>query len=87
MKTITDAGYGDYFKHGLGHGVGLQIHEMPYFGRRYTGEIPVGAVITDEPGIYLPGRFGVRIEDFGVMTEQGYERFTQSTHELQIVGE
>ena len=87
VKTITDAGYGDYFKHGLGHGVGLQIHEMPYFGRRYTGEIPVGAVITDEPGIYLPGRFGVRIEDFGVMTEQGYERFTQSTHELQIVGE
>ena len=87
VKTITDAGYGDYFKHGLGHGVGLQIHERPYFGRRYTGEIPVGAVITDEPGIYLPGRFGVRIEDFGVMTEQGYERFTQSTHELQIVGE
>ena len=87
VKTITDAGYGDYFKHGLGHGVGLQIHEMPYFGRRYTGEIPVGAVITDEPGIYLPGRFGVRIEDFGVMTEQGYARFTQSTHELQIVGE
>ena len=87
VKTITDAGYGDYFKHGLGHGVGLQIHEMPYFGRRYTGEIPVGVVITDEPGIYLPGRFGVRIEDFGVMTEQGYERFTQSTHELQIVGE
>lgn len=87
VKVISDAGYGDYFKHGLGHGVGLQIHEMPYFGRRYTGEIPVGAVITDEPGIYLPGRFGVRIEDFGVMTEQGYERFTQSTHELQIVGE
>ena len=86
VQLITEAGYGDYFKHGLGHGVGIQIHEKPFWGRTYEGEVPVGAVITDEPGIYLPGRFGVRIEDFGVMEEDGYHIFTQSPHELQIVG-
>lgn len=85
VRLITEAGYGDYFKHGLGHGVGLEIHEKPYFSLSFDGEIPVGSVVTDEPGIYLPGKFGVRIEDFGVMGEQGYERFTQSTHELVCI--
>ena len=81
-QVIADAGYGDYFNHGLGHGVGIQIHERPFEGRRSDDVIPVGAVFTIEPGIYLPGRFGVRLEDFGVMREGGYEPFTQSTHEL-----
>ena len=85
VRLITEAGYGDYFKHGLGHGVGLEIHEKPFFGRNYDGEIPVGAVITDEPGIYLPGNFGVRLEDFGVMGEDGYHPFTQSSHELRVI--
>jgi Xaa-Pro aminopeptidase len=48
-------------------------------------EVPVGAVVTDEPGIYLPGRFGVRIEDFGVMGQDGFEPFTQSTHDLVCI--
>lgn len=86
VKVITDAGYGDYFKHGLGHGVGLEIHEQPSFGRLYDKPVPVGSVVTIEPGIYLPGRFGVRLEDFGIMEEDGYHPFTQSTHELRMVG-
>jgi Xaa-Pro aminopeptidase len=85
VRLIAEAGYGDYFKHGLGHGVGLEIHEKPCFGRTYEGEVPVGAVVTDEPGIYLPGRFGVRIEDFGVMGQDGFEPFTQSTHDLVCI--
>lgn len=85
-KVISDAGYGDYFKHGLGHGVGLEIHEQPMFNRANDKPVPAGAVITDEPGIYLPGKFGVRIEDFGIVCEDGYHVFTQSPHELQIVG-
>ncbi|MDD5800354.1 MAG: aminopeptidase P family protein [Coriobacteriales bacterium] len=85
-KIISDAGYGDYFKHGLGHGVGLEIHEQPMFNRTNDKPVPAGAVITDEPGIYLPGKFGVRIEDFGIVREDGYEVFTQSPHELQVVG-
>ena len=82
VKVISEAGYGEFFNHGLGHGVGLEIHERPFVGRRGGDPIPKGAVFTIEPGIYLPGRFGVRLEDFGVMGEQGYIPFTESSHEL-----
>ena len=82
VKVITDAGYGDYFKHGLGHGVGLEIHERPNFGRSYPLPVPEGSVVTIEPGIYLPGKFGIRLEDFGLMTAEGFVPFTQSTHDL-----
>ena len=85
VKVITDAGYGDCYKHGLGHGVGIEIHEEPNFNRRNTSAIPAGAVITIEPGIYLPGKFGVRLEDFGLVTEEGYEPFTASAHELVCI--
>ena len=85
VKVISDNGYGDYFAHGLGHGVGLEIHEKPVFGRTYEGEVPVGSVITVEPGIYLPGRFGIRLEDTGVMTEDGYVPFATSPHELVVI--
>ncbi len=85
VKVISDAGYGDYYKHGLGHGVGVEIHEEPNFNRRNTEPIPAGAVITIEPGIYLPGKFGVRLEDFGLVTEDGYEPFTTSPHELTCI--
>ena len=85
VKVISDAGYGDYFKHGLGPGVGLEIHEQPNFNRRNDRPVPVGAVVTIEPGIYLPGKFGVRLEDFGVMTEGGFAAFTQSTHDLVCI--
>ena len=83
-KIIGDAGFGDYYNHGLGHGVGIDIHEQPNFGRK-RGEISAGAVITMEPGVYLPGKGGVRLEDYGLVTEDGYEPFTQSTHDLVII--
>ena len=85
VKVISDAGYGDYFKHGLGHGVGIEIHEQPRFSRAFLGPIPAGSVVTIEPGVYLPGFGGVRLEDCGVVTEGGYEPFTRSTHELVAI--
>ena len=85
-QVIADAGYGDYFKHGLGHGVGIEIHERPIEGLRSEDVISVGSVFTIEPGIYLPGKFGIRLEDFGIMREDGYEPFTASTHDLVCVG-
>ena len=85
VKVISDAGYGDCYKHGLGHGVGIEIHEQPNFNRLNTEPIPAGAVITIEPGIYLPGKFGIRLEDFGLVTEEGYEPFTESPHELTVI--
>lgn len=86
VKVISEAGYGEYFGHGLGHGVGLEIHERPNFNRSWDRPVPAGSVVTVEPGIYLPGRFGIRLEDFGVVTEAGYEPFTRSTHDLVVVG-
>lgn len=86
VKVIADAGYGDYFAHGLGHGVGLDIHERPFLGMRSEDTLEVGAVFTDEPGIYLPGKFGIRLEDTGVLTEDGYVPFATSTHDLVVVG-
>lgn len=83
-KIIGDAGYGAYYNHGLGHGVGIDIHELPMFGRK-NNKVEAGAVITVEPGVYLPGVGGVRLEDFGVVTNEGYEPFTQSPHELQVI--
>ena len=85
VQVISDAGYGAFYGHGLGHGVGLEIHEEPNFNRRNVEPIPAGAVITIEPGIYLPGKFGVRLEDFGLVTQEGYEPFTQSPHELRCI--
>lgn len=85
VKVISDAGYGEYFGHGLGHGVGVEIHERPFCNARYNKPLPAGSVVTDEPGIYLPGKFGIRLEDFGVVTEDGYDVFTQSTHDLMVI--
>lgn len=74
--VITAAGYGDKFGHGLGHGVGLEIHENPRFGVGDNTVLQPGMVMTVEPGIYLPGVLGVRIEDDIVVTEQGCEVLT-----------
>ena len=79
---ITAQGYGDYFGHGLGHGVGLYIHESPAFNTRDTSVVRPGMIETDEPGIYLPGRFGVRIEDMILITEDGCESLAKSPKEL-----
>lgn len=70
-KVITDCGYGDYYVHGTGHGVGLEIHEMPNINKRGTTILQTGMVFTIEPGIYIPGKGGVRIEDTVVLTEEG----------------
>ena len=85
VRLITEAGYGDYFKHGLGHGVGLEIHEEPRFSRLDEHVIAPGHVITVEPGVYLPGFGGVRLEDYGVVTSDGYEVFTASSHDLVVL--
>jgi Xaa-Pro aminopeptidase len=84
-KVITDAGYGEYFGHGYGHGVGLEIHEEPSPNFRNPEPIPAGAVCSAEPGIYLHGKFGVRIEDVTVYTEDGHENITASPKELLIL--
>ncbi|NPA74287.1 MAG: aminopeptidase P family protein [Epsilonproteobacteria bacterium] len=72
-SVIEKAGYGKYFIHSTGHGVGLDIHELPVISKRDETILKEGMVFTVEPGIYLPGEFGVRIEDMVVVTEQGVE--------------
>lgn len=76
-KVITDAGYGPYFTHGTGHGMGLENHEDPYDNQTSTAILRNGNVITVEPGIYLPGKFGVRLEDTIAITEDGCEILTR----------
>ena len=84
-KVIADAGYGQFFGHGFGHSVGLEIHEMPSANPRNGEQLPAGAVVTAEPGIYLPGKFGVRIEDMVVIAEGEGLNLTKAPKELIIV--
>ena len=84
-KVITDAGYGPYFGHGYGHSLGLEVHEAPSPNARNAEPMPLHSVASAEPGIYLPGKFGVRIEDCVVFTEDGYENLATSPKNLIIV--
>lgn len=84
-QVIQNAGYGPYFGHGYGHSVGIEIHESPNANTRDTTPLPVGAMVSAEPGIYLPGQFGVRIEDVVRMDEGGCTDITQSPKELIIL--
>ena len=79
---IEAAGYGRQFGHSLGHGVGMDIHEPPYAAGSYDGVIPAGSVVTVEPGIYIENEFGVRIEDFVIVTENGCINMTKAPKEL-----
>lgn len=84
-QVIQDAGYGPYFGHGYGHSVGIEIHESPNANTRDHTPMPVGAMVSAEPGIYLPGQFGVRIEDVVRMEEGGCTDITHSPKELIIL--
>ncbi len=84
-KVITDAGYGPYFGHGYGHSLGLEVHESPSPNGANDQGMPVNSVASAEPGIYLPGKFGVRIEDVTVFKEDGVENLTHSPKNLIII--
>jgi len=82
---ISDAGYGSYFGHGLGHGVGLEIHEAPRLNQHSEAVLESGMAVTVEPGIYLPGQGGVRIEDLVLVTDSGCEILTRLPKELKVL--
>lgn len=82
---ITDAGYGAFYEHGTGHGVGVEIHEAPWFRRGNEQKLQAGMIGTVEPGIYLPGKGGVRIEDMVAITEDGYENFYTVSKDLIVL--
>jgi Xaa-Pro aminopeptidase len=84
-EMITEAGHGDQFGHGLGHGVGLEVHEGPRLATTSEDELREGNAVTVEPGIYLPGRFGVRIEDLVVLEADGYRNLSGTSKELTLV--
>ena len=83
--VIENAGYGEYFNHSTGHGVGVEIHEYPRLSKLCKTALSVGNVVTNEPGIYIPEKFGVRIEDMLLITENGCENLTRAPKELIIL--
>ncbi len=84
---IAKAGYGDYFQHSLGHGIGLVAHEYPFISFRMDDQIiPENSVLAIEPGVYLPGKFGMRVEDNIIVTKNGGKHITTAPAELEILG-
>ncbi|MDR3333010.1 MAG: Xaa-Pro peptidase family protein [Synergistaceae bacterium] len=84
-NVIEAAGYGEYFTHRIGHGLGLDVHEAPYITSGNKTPLRPGNCFSDEPGIYLPGKFGVRIEDAIFIRQSGPERLTPLDHDLHVV--
>lgn len=85
-RVIEDAGYGKYFIHRTGHGIGLEVHEFPDVSAVSEAVCEPGMVFSVEPGIYLPGRFGVRVEDLVAVTEDGCETLNEYTKEMRVIG-
>ncbi|MDP9299951.1 MAG: M24 family metallopeptidase, partial [Actinomycetota bacterium] len=83
--VIEEAGYGDRFIHRTGHGIGIELHEPPYIVAGNTTPLEAGMTFSDEPGIYLPDRFGVRVEDQIEVTREGARRLNEASRELTIV--
>ena len=83
--VIAEAGLGEHFGHGLGHGLGLEVHEVPWLNAEWPAELRAGNVVTVEPGVYLPGRGGVRIEDLVVVSDGGRDVLTHTTKDLVVV--
>lgn len=83
--VIEEAGYGEFYIHGTGHGVGTEVHEPPTLNARSSEVLKENQAVTVEPGIYLPDKFGVRIEDLVIVTEFGYANLTHSPKELIIL--
>jgi Xaa-Pro aminopeptidase len=86
-QVIIDAGWGDFFVHGTGHGSGLQIHEAPWIGPTSTSVLAAGDIVTVEPGVYLPGAGGVRIEDSMLITTDGPVLLTRSPYDLVVTSD
>ncbi|MBI4232764.1 aminopeptidase P family protein, partial [Candidatus Peregrinibacteria bacterium] len=76
-KIIEDAGYGEQYGHSGGHGIGLDIHEPPSLSKNFTGNLKENSIVTVEPGIYLPGEFGIRIEDMTLVRKKGNINLTK----------
>ena len=81
-EVIEKAGYGEYFNHRLGHGIGMDVHEFPSIMEGNDMVIEEGMCFSVEPGIYIPGKVGVRIEDCGVVTKDGFDLFTSTSKDL-----
>lgn len=84
-KLLEEGGFGGLMGHGLGHSLGIDIHEEPSVSLRNVSPFEAGNVVTVEPGIYVEGRFGMRLEDFGVVTDTGFKVLTQTSHEMVII--
>jgi Xaa-Pro aminopeptidase len=83
--VIREGGHEDHFGHGLGHGVGLEVHEAPRLGKRSEDVLEAGDVVTVEPGVYVPGQFGIRIEDLVAVTDDGHRNLSSLDKQLRVV--